>query len=113
LNGVLSDNNPYLKDAPKSKADRKQYFLPAKQIAHAFMWKTSVHLKANGKSCLVLSTKVLFNNKTDRFQAGWFLNVTVDKIIQLSDWRRILFENAISPAAIIRFSPQKPEDDYS
>ena len=109
----LSENNPYLKDGPESKANRKQYFLPAKQIAHAFTWKSLVHLKANGKSCLVLSTKVLFNNKTDKFQAGWFSNVTVDKIIQLSDWRRILFENAISPAVIIRFGSQKPEDDYS
>ncbi|MEK0337281.1 MAG: N-6 DNA methylase, partial [Nitrosopumilus sp.] len=113
LKWCLSENNPYLKDAPKSKADRKQYFLPAKQIAHAFMWKTPVHLKDNGKSCLVLSTKVLFNNKTDKFQAGWFSNVTVDKVIQLSDWRRILFENAISPSAIIRFGSQKPEEDYS
>ncbi|MCK4783852.1 MAG: hypothetical protein KAV87_08895, partial [Desulfobacteraceae bacterium] len=37
----------------------------------------------------------------------------VDKVIQLSDWRRILFENAISPSAIIRFGSQKPEEDYS
>ncbi|HIJ52436.1 MAG TPA: N-6 DNA methylase [Planctomycetes bacterium] len=109
----LSENNPYLKDAPRSKADRKQHFLPAKQIAHAFMWKSPVHLKANGKSCLVLPTKVLFNNKTDKFQAGWFSNVTVDKVIQLSDWRHILFENADCPAVIIKFTPQKPEEDYS
>jgi len=113
LEWCLSDNNPYLEDAPKSKADSKQYFLPAKQIAHAFMWKSPTHLKANGRACLVLSTKVLFNNETDKFQAGWFSNITVDKVIQLSDWRRILFENAISPAAIIRFGSQKPEDDYS
>jgi hypothetical protein len=77
------------------------------------MWKSPIHLKDNGKSCLVLSTKVLFNNKTDKFQAGWFSNMTVEKVIQLSDWRRILFENAISPAAIIRFNSQRPEDNYS
>ncbi len=112
LEWCLSENNPYLKDAPKSKSDRERYFLPAKQIAHAFMWKSPVHLKANGRACLVLSTKVLFNNKTDRFQAGWFSHVTVNKVIQLSDWRRILFENAISPATIIRFGSQKPKDDY-
>ena len=113
LNWCLSENNPYLKDAPISKTDRKQYFLPAKQIAHAFMWKSSAHLKADGKSCLVLPTKVLFNNKTDKFQAGWFSNITVDKVIQLSDWRHILFENADCPAVIIKFTSQKPEDDYS
>ena len=109
----LSDNNPYLADGPKLKKDRERYFQPAKKIAHAFMWISPVHLKANGRACLVLSTKVLFNNMTDKFQSGWFSNITVDKVIQLSDWRMILFENAISPAAIIRFGSQKPEDDYS
>jgi len=113
LEWCLSDNNPYLKDSPKSKADRKKYFLPAKQIAHAFMWKSSVHLKTGGRACLVLPTKVLFNNATNKFQAGWFSSITVDKVIQLSDWRRILFENAICPAVIIRFNSQKPKKDYS
>jgi len=113
LEWCLSDDNPYLADAPRRKKDRELYFQPAKQIAHAFMWKTPIHLKAGGRACLVLPTKVLFNNKTDKFQAGWFSNVTVTKVIQLSDWRRILFENAICPAVIIEFAPRKPEGDYS
>jgi type I restriction-modification system DNA methylase subunit len=113
LEWCLSGNNPYLADSPRLKKDRERYFQPAKQIAHAFMWKSPVHLKAGGRACLVLPTKVLFNNKTDKFQAGWFSNLTVDKIIQLSDWRKILFENAICPAVIVRFGPERPEDDYS
>jgi len=113
LEWCLSENNPYLVDAPRLRKDRERYFQPAKQIAHAFMWKSPVHLKAGGRVCLVLPTKVLFNNKTDKFQAGWFSTVTVDKVIQLSDWRKILFENAICPAVIIRFGPERPEVDYS
>ena len=112
LEWCLSKNNPYLENSPH-KADKKRYFFPAKQIAHPFMWKSPVHLKPNGRACLVLPTKVLFNNQTNIFQAGWFLNVAVDKVIQLSDWRHILFENADCPAVIIRFTPQKPEGDYS
>ncbi len=77
------------------------------------MWKSPIHLKSGGRACFVLPTKVLFNNKTDKFQAGWFSTVTVDKVIQLSDWRKILFENAICPAIIVRFGPQKPKVDYS
>jgi hypothetical protein len=76
------------------------------------MWKSPIHLKPNGRACLVLPTKVLFNNQTDIFQDGWFSNVTVDKIVQLSDWRKILFENAICPAVIVRFGRQKPEGEY-
>jgi len=113
LEWCLSDDNPYLKDSPRSKANRTQYFLPAKQIAHAFMWKAPVHLKPNARACLVLPTKVLFNNKTDKFQAGWFSTVTVNNVIQLSDWRHILFENAECPAVIVKFGPEKPKEDYS
>jgi type I restriction-modification system DNA methylase subunit len=108
----LSKNDPYLKNSPNNKADRKRYFFPAKQIAHPFMWKSPVHLKENGRACLVLPTKVLFNNKTDIFQTGWFSNVSVDTVIQLSDWRKILFENAICPAVIVRFGRQKPEGEH-
>lgn len=108
----LSKNDPYLENSPEYKADKKRYFFPSKQIAHPFMWKSPVHLKQNGRACLVLPTKVLFNNQTDIFQAGWFSNITVDKVIQLSDWRKILFENAICPAVIVRFGRQKPEGEY-
>jgi len=113
LEWCLSDDNPYLEDSPRAKANRKQYFLPAGQIAHAFMWKAPVHLKPNARACLVLPTKVLFNNKTDKFQAGWFSTVTVNNVIQLSDWRHILFENAECPAVIVKFGPEKPKEDYS
>jgi len=113
LEWCLSQSNPYLEDSPRSKANRKQYFLPAGQIAHAFMWKAPVHLKPDAKACLVLPTKVLFNNKTDKFQAGWFSSVTVNNVIQLSDWRHILFENAECPAVIIKFTPKTPAEDYS
>jgi hypothetical protein len=109
----LSDNNPYLEIAPKTKADKERFFQPAKQIAHSFMWKAPVHLTEKGKVCFVLPTKVLFNNKTDLFQAGWFNRFTVEKVIQLSDWRYILFENAICPAVVIRFESRKPDADYS
>jgi type I restriction-modification system DNA methylase subunit len=112
LEWCLSKNNPYLENSPNRKDDKKKYFFPAKQIAHPFMWKSPVHLKQNGKACLVLPTKVLFNNQTEIFQAGWFSNITVDKVIQLSDWREILFENAICPAVIVRFGSQKPEGEY-
>ncbi len=110
LEWCLSEHNPYREDVPKKL--RARYFQPAGQIAHPFMWKAPVHLRPNGRACFVLPTKVLFNNQTDVFQAGWFSTVTVDKIIQLSDWRHILFENAICPALIIRFARPQPAKDY-
>ena len=52
LRWCLSDDNPYLAKAPKPKLLREKYFQPAKQIAHAFMWKIPAHLSQNGRACL-------------------------------------------------------------
>lgn len=106
----LSNNNPYCEIAPKKRVDRLAFFLPQKQIAHAFMWKTPLHAHRDGRICLLLPAKVIFN-KTDIFQAGWFNRFKVETVIQLSDLRRILFENAINPAIIVKYTSTKPEDD--
>ncbi|MBI5187023.1 MAG: hypothetical protein HZA01_15055 [Nitrospinae bacterium] len=45
-----------------------------------------------------------------RFQAGWFSSFTVEKVIQLSDMRFILFENASCPAMIVKYKSVKPVD---
>jgi len=112
LDWCLSEGNPLLATAPKSRQARLSLFMPQKQVAHAFMWKVPLHLRTDGRACLLLPSKVLLN-KTDKFQVGWFSNFAVDKIIQLSDMRFILFEHAICPAVIARFRPNKPtETDY-
>ncbi|MCX7011429.1 MAG: N-6 DNA methylase, partial [Candidatus Sumerlaeota bacterium] len=104
----LSRSNPFLALAPRG-GKRLDYFLPQKQLAHAFAWKAPLHVRKEGVVCLLLPSKV-FLNRTDRFQALWFSQVHVEKIIQLSDWRFILFENAICPATIVRFRPAPPPD---
>jgi type I restriction-modification system DNA methylase subunit len=108
----LNNKNPFSEIAPKRKADLQAFFQPQKQIAHAFMWKAPLHAKTNGRICLLLPAKVIFN-KTDVFQTGWFKRFKVDTVIQLSDLRRILFENAINPAIIVKYNPEKPDnEDY-
>lgn len=102
-----SAHNPGLSKAPRLKADRKGYFMPQDQLAHAFMWKAPVHLRTNGRACLLLPSKVLLN-QTDAFQAGWMQAHAVERITLLSDFRFVLFENAISPAAIIRYGANPP-----
>ena len=106
----LSKKNPYYEIAPNKRTDRLAFFLPQKQVAHAFMWKAPLHTQINGRICLLLPAKVIFN-KTDIFQAGWFNQFKVDTVIQLSDLRRILFENAINPAIIVKYTSAKPVID--
>lgn len=107
LEWCLSEGNPFSSEAPRGRQARLSFFMPQKQVAHAFMWKAPSHIQPDGRVCLLLPSKV-FLNRTDKFQAGWFSNFTVDKIIQLSDMSFILFEHAICPAVIAKFSPHKP-----
>ncbi|MBW1793111.1 MAG: N-6 DNA methylase [Deltaproteobacteria bacterium] len=107
LDWCLSEGNPFSTEVPKGRQARLSFFVPQKQVAHAFAWKGPLHLQVDGRACLLLPSKFLLN-KTDKFQAGWFSRFTVDKIIQLSDMRFILFKHAICPAVIVRFGPNKP-----
>jgi hypothetical protein len=105
-----SKENPYLADAPKSAAARRAYFFPERQSAHGFMWKVPAHLRADGRACLVLPTKVFMNERTNAFQAGWMKQFSLDHVIQLADYSFLIFEEADCPAVIARFTPHKPAD---
>jgi len=81
---------------------------PQKQTAHGFMWKTPDFLNDSGKACLLLPTAVLLN-KTDKFQAAWFSQVTVERVVNFSDLRFVLFADAIHPGIAVRFNKTRPD----
>ena len=78
-----------------------------KQIAQDFMARIPALLRPDGKAALLLPTKVFFN-KTDAFQSEWLRAVTLEKVVQLSDYRFILFTGAVCPCLIARFNPNAP-----
>ena len=80
---------------------------PGNQIAHGFMWKVPEYLIESGIGCLLLPAGVLFNERTNEFQAEWLKFVTVEKVINFSDLRHILFSGAIHPCLAIRFQASK------
>jgi len=86
----------------------KQVRGPQKQIAHGFMWKAPERLNDSGKACLLLPTAVLLN-KTDEFQSQWFSQVTIERVVNFSDLRFVLFADAIHPGIAIRFNKTKPD----
>jgi len=107
---LASDANASLAVAPKAKSARQNFFTPDRQSANGFMWKVPQHLRADGRACLVLPTKVFMNENTNDFQAGWLKRFAVDHVVQLSDYRKLIFEEAKCPAVIVRFSPGKPAE---
>lgn len=101
--------NPYLQEAPKQKSEREARFFPEQQSAIAFMWKAPLHLTPTGHVCLLLPTRVILSNSTDKFQAAWFSRFTVEAMWQLADYRRILFPEAKCPAIVARYRPVTPD----
>jgi len=81
-----------------------------KQLAQKFMQHTPEKLKEGGIGCLLLPTKIL-QNQTDVFQAEWLSQVTLEKVLQLADYRRLLFQGAKTPAFIARFVNTPPESN--
>nr|VFK21669.1 MAG: Methyltransferase domain-containing protein [Candidatus Kentron sp. LFY] len=80
----------------------------SKQIAQKFMQETPRFLEKGGAGCLLLPTKIL-HNKTDVFQADWLDRVTLEKVLQLADYRKQLFQAAKTPAFIARFMNAAPD----
>lgn len=85
---------------------------PNKQIAHGFMWKAPEYLSDSGIACLLLPAAVLLNDHTNKFQEKWLKSVTVDRVVNFSDLRFVLFDSAIHPCVAIRFQsiPSQPEN---
>jgi hypothetical protein len=83
----------------------------SKQVAHKFMEAAPDLLTARGRACLLLPSKV-FLNQTDTFQSTWLNRVTLEKVVQLADYRRILFQAAKCPCNIACFTKHAPPDDH-
>jgi hypothetical protein len=101
--------NPFLKNAPKQKSERDARFFPEQQSAIAFMWKAPLHLTPDGHACLLLPTRVLLSNSTDKFQAEWFSTFRVEAVWQFADYRHILFTGAKCPAVVVKYRLGKPD----
>jgi len=82
----------------------------SKQLAQKFMQKVPKILRKSGTGCLLLPTKIL-QNQTDAFQAEWLTQITLEEVLQLADYRRLLFQNAKTPAFIARFINIPPQSN--
>ncbi|MFO7605381.1 MAG: N-6 DNA methylase [Desulfurivibrionaceae bacterium] len=81
----------------------------SKQIAQDFSLKIPDLLATQGRACILLPSKVLLNKTANPFQLQWLQAVTLEKVVQLADYRRILFKNAICPSIIARFTSTPPD----
>lgn len=80
-----------------------------KGLHHQFAVKIPEHLAAGGTACILLPSKTFLNDKTNRFQEKWLRSVTVEELVQLADYRKILFQDAKCPCMIVRFRAVEPD----
>ncbi len=80
-----------------------------KQIALHFARRSREYLGPNGIGCLILPTTILVNQH-GTLDAEWFQTVTVERIVQLADFRRLLFD-ATHACIIMRYRNTAPSLD--
>ena len=83
-----------------------------KQIAQAFSIKCSELCKQGGIICLLMPSKGLLFNRSDKsreYRRNLFADNNVLAIINLSIYRKFLFDHASGPAAAIIYTPKKEE----
>jgi len=81
------------------------------QIALSFVLRSSDFLGQGGVGCMLLPSSILVN-RSGILEGDWFRKVTVEKIIQLADFRRILFK-ATHPCFILRYLKRTPTLDHT
>jgi hypothetical protein len=82
-----------------------------KQIALHFVKHSVKFLRDKGIGCLLLPSTILVN-RYGTLGGDWFREVTVEKIMQLADFRFVLFE-ATHPCFIIRYIKAKPTMEHA
>ena len=108
----------YIKERKKkeaSKADGEP--LPTisnKEIAQAFLLRTSDFSTAQTKCALIVTSKTLYNLNANKFRRYFLHNYFINKILELAAVRREVFDKSndpsIAPAAILFFRYAQGED---
>jgi hypothetical protein len=76
------------------------------QLALHFSLASQRFLRTGGVGCLLLPSTILVN-RNGTLDVNWFRSVTVEKIVQLADFRHVLF-NATHPCLILRYVNTEP-----
>ena len=114
-NDVIVGNPPWqsnITGKTKEYLEKTNRVIGDKQIAQAFSIKCSELCKQNGIICLLMPSKGLLFNRSDKsrtYRANLFSDNNVLAIINLSVYRKFLFDHASGPAAAIIYTPKKEE----
>jgi hypothetical protein len=91
---------------------QRNCIVPNREKSVPFIWKAPAHLTNVGKACFVLPHGILFNHSDTaiRFQQALIRAHAIDRVINLCDLQRFLFEDSEAPAVVLRYRKEKAAD---
>ncbi len=102
--------NPAATPAVWCNDPQRRLPFPDNQLATAFVWKAPAHVAAGGKICFVLPHGILFHHRDPaiEFQQAFLTRHTVDRILNLADFRFFLFAESEAAALVIQYRKEPP-----
>ncbi len=109
---VILGNPPWVSRQPektKTAADwcqRHELPMPGGELAWAFVWKAALHLKPEGRVCLLLPAMgILLNhsNEVAEARSRWLNSITLLRVINFADVCFQLFDGADRPTVMALF----------
>jgi len=104
----------YAESWQNRKENNEKWVAPDKNIGLLFLPKAAALTKLGGKISMMQPAFMLLlsqSSKATTFRNNLLSEFCVEEVVNLSIVRFGLFKNAISPACIITFSVQKPDDE--
>ncbi|MDR0606652.1 MAG: SAM-dependent methyltransferase [Bacteroidales bacterium] len=78
------------------------------EICRSFVFRVKDFSNENTQCCLILHSKILYTQKkpSKEFRKYMLENTVIEKVIEMSSVREVIFENAKGPAVIVMFKYQ-------
>lgn len=96
-----SNNSPeHLNWLKETKFDK---IVSDKQIAQSYLIRVKDFVKNEANIALIVTSKVIYNNKANKFKEYFLKNILLKECFDLSSVRRLVFEKADNPAMILFF----------
>ncbi len=97
-------DSPYMEYIQRrEKSEKREIKVSNKQIAQAFLIRVSDFCSPQTKCSLIVTSKILYNLKADRFRNYYVNNFFIDEVLEISSVRTQIFVRAVGPAVILKF----------
>lgn len=74
-----------------------------RSLSQLFLWRALSLLREGGTASLLVAATTFHNIRSKRFRQQWLQRVTLQSIVNFTPARRLFFNNAVAPFALVQF----------